>query len=264
MPGIPVTDYIDLQNNQARGLAAPTADDHAATKAYVDQIVRGLSWKSPVRVAASANINLASPGALLDGVSLTAGDSVLLYGQTTQSQNGVYLWNGAAVAMTRRSDADQNAEVVPGMAFPVTEGSNADKFAILTSDGAITVGTTALTFAILSSTGQSYTAGNGLQLSAGAFSVLLPANSGLTVSGSGLAVDTGVVARKYSQDIGNGSLTSITVTHNLGTEDVTVALKEVSSGRGAIPAVGARTTNSVTLTFGTAPTTGQYRVTVVG
>ena len=71
--------------------------------------------------------------------------------------------------------------------------------------------------------------------------------------------------KKYSAAIGNGSLTTIPVTHNLGTQDVTVTVKEAASPFNVVLCDCQITdANKVTLLFATAPASGQYRVTVVG
>lgn len=71
--------------------------------------------------------------------------------------------------------------------------------------------------------------------------------------------------KKYSAAIGNGSLTTIPVTHNLGTQDVTVTVKEAASPFNVVMCDCQVTdANKITLLFATAPASGQYRVTVVG
>lgn len=60
--------------------------------------------RRPARVASTANVSLSTPGASIDGVTLAAGDRVLLVGQSTPSQNGLWQWNGAAVALSRTVD----------------------------------------------------------------------------------------------------------------------------------------------------------------
>lgn len=66
--------------------------------------------------------------------------------------------------------------------------------------------------------------------------------------------------KSYAADVGDGSSTTITVTHNLGTRDVQVAVREASSPYAyGDPTVKAATTNTVTLEFATAPSSGQYR-----
>lgn len=91
-----------------------------------------------------------------------------------------------------------------------------------------------------------------------------PSASGLYETGSGLAVDFAVAGRQgYVTTIGNGSSTAITVTHSLGTRDVNVQVYEVGTPyETVIPQVKRDTTNSVILTFATAPSTNQYRVVV--
>lgn len=70
---------------------------------------------------------------------------------------------------------------------------------------------------------------------------------------------------KYSGDIGDGSTTSIVVTHSLGTRDLEVIVYDKTTPYGVIyPTVYMTTTNTVTLVFSTAPTTAQYRVVILG
>lgn len=69
---------------------------------------------------------------------------------------------------------------------------------------------------------------------------------------------------KYAASIGDGSSTSLTVTHNLGTTDVDVALSEVATGNEVFANVVNATTNTVTVAFSVAPTTNAIRVVVIG
>lgn len=104
------------------------------------------SAKAPVRVASTATINIASPGATIDAIGLVAGNRVLLKDQSTPADNGIYVWNGAAVPMTRATDFDTWAEV-SGMTIPVQEGSQNDNTIFLsTANPGGTIGTTAITF----------------------------------------------------------------------------------------------------------------------
>ena len=113
-------------NNAARivNLPDPTLAQHPATKAYVDSAVEGLAWKDSVRVASTANLTITGPGATIDGVTMSANDRVLLKDQTTASQNGLYIWNGAAVSMTRAADANTFAELEQAV-VTVEEGTSA-------------------------------------------------------------------------------------------------------------------------------------------
>ena len=125
------------------------------TKEYVDAVKVGLDFKDSVRVASTANVTVSGPGAAIDGITLSSGDRVLLKNQSTASQNGIYVFNGAASALTRATDADANAEVTAGMFVFVEEGTvNADQGFVLTTDGTITVGSTSLSFTQFSGAGQ--------------------------------------------------------------------------------------------------------------
>jgi hypothetical protein len=97
-----------------------------------------------VRAASTANLALAG-AQTIDGVACVAGDRVLVKDQAVASQNGVYVV--AAGAWSRATDADAAAELLPGRAVAVSEGTvNADSLWMLTTSGPITVGTTGLVF----------------------------------------------------------------------------------------------------------------------
>jgi len=257
---------IDLQNT---GKVSNSADGSAPTDLVTLQqlqaAVRGLDWKPSVRVAVASNITLTAPGATIDGVTMAANDRVLLMGQTTASQNGIYVWASASTTMVRANDADSSAEVTSGMATTATEGTtNGDKTFVLTTNDPITLDTTSLVFTQLGGTGASYTAGNGLQLSGSSFSILLDSGSGLISTSTGLKIDSTYagLAKRYSAAVTAGSTTAV-MAHGLGTADLVVMVKLVSTGEVVECDVVIDATN-ITLTFGTAPTSNQYRVTAVG
>ncbi|MEQ1744902.1 MAG: hypothetical protein ABMA02_05730 [Saprospiraceae bacterium] len=102
------------------------------------------AWKQAVRVATTGNITL-SGNQTIDGVSTTTSDRVLVRSQTTASENGVYITGTGA--WTRSTDFDASTEMSNGGAFFVEEGTaNSESMWVLTTDGAITVGSTTLTF----------------------------------------------------------------------------------------------------------------------
>jgi len=145
------TGNYSMGGNKITNLGTPTADTDAATKAYVDAARAGLDVKASCRVATTANITL-SGTQTIDGVSVVAGDRVLVKNQTTGSQNGIYAV--AAGSWARATDADADAEVHAGMFTFVTEGTTqADTGWVLSTNDPITVGTTALTFAQFSGGG---------------------------------------------------------------------------------------------------------------
>ena len=126
----------------------PVNDEDLANKGYVLDVLAGLrDPKDAVRVASTANIDLATGGLLnIDGVVVIAGDRVLVKNQTAPAENGIYV--AAAGAWARSTDADADAEVTQGLSCLVNEGmNNARKLYVLTTGDPITVGVTALTFA---------------------------------------------------------------------------------------------------------------------
>ena len=148
------TASVSLNNQKITALLDPTTAQEAATKNYVDSQIAGVAsgqvLKGSVRVATSTNVNLAAPGAAIDGVTLTNGDLFLAMGQTTGAQNGPYVFNGAAAAATRALNWDSAPEAVIGSYWVVAEGTNADKFALMTND-TFTFNTTTATFVTIGS-----------------------------------------------------------------------------------------------------------------
>jgi hypothetical protein len=150
------------------GVAAPSASSDCATKGYVDGLLNGLSWKAPARCAATSNfaasnngsgtLTATSNGSLsLGGVSsFDVNDRVLLTAQTTAADNGVYTVSSAGGAsaqavLVRAQDADSSAEL-QSLAIFVGEGTSAQKAYVQSTDGTISVNTTALAFVAFSST----------------------------------------------------------------------------------------------------------------
>ena len=166
--------------------------------------------------------------------------------------------------MTRALDADGGTELQPGTIVYVREGTvNADRAYAITSDAAITIGTTAMTWTQFGG-GTTYTAGNGISISTNVISAVAAAGGGLVVTGSGIGIDTAVVSRKASGNIGNGSSTTIAFNHALGTKDVLWAVRQVSDDAYVIPDVISQDTNNIAFTFASAPSSNSLRVTVMG
>ena len=146
---------INANTSKITNVVDPTQAQDAATKAYVDAVKVGLDFKDSVRVATTGNITIASDlnvGDSIDGITLADGDRVLVKDQSTASQNGIYT---AGSSPARATDADADAEVTAGLFVFVEEGTaNSDNGYVLSTDGTITVGSTALTFTQFSGAGQ--------------------------------------------------------------------------------------------------------------
>lgn len=130
---------------EAAGLT-PSAGDNTQLLQAINKLVKNPSDKI-VRVASTAAINLAAPGANIDGIAMVAGDTFLEKDNATLANRGIYVWNGAAVPATRDPSADNGAELFGGMIIRVKEGAaNADTNWQVTNDGVVTIGVTGLTF----------------------------------------------------------------------------------------------------------------------
>lgn len=94
------------------------------------------------------------------------------------------------------------------------------------------------------------------------------ASAGLTTgltggSGSAIGVDYSVVQKRVAANVGDGSSTSIAVTHGLGTRDVSVEVYRNSSPWDTILCdVERNSTSQITLKFATAPASNAYRVVI--
>lgn len=251
---------VALNNQKITGLADPTLAQDAATKAYVDAVAVGLDVKPSVRAATTANIALTGLQTI-DGVALVAGDRVLVKNQTTGSTNGFY--TAAAGAWPRATTSDTSAEVTPGGFTFVEEGTTqGDTGWVNTTNAPITLGTTTLTYAQFSGPG-SWTAGAGMTQTGTTMNVI--GGTGITVNADNLLIDTAVVVRKFNATVGNGALTAIVVTHNLGTQDVMVQTYTNAAPFDTVECDVERTdANTVTLRFAVAPAANAYRVCVQG
>lgn len=117
------------------------------------------SQKDTCRAATTADIADLGAGApdTLDGVSLAAGDRILVKNQSTASENGIYvidtLGTGSNGAWSRAEDMQTNDEIEPGVYVAVREGTVAALREYMVTDSAsITVGTDTMTWTIFPDT----------------------------------------------------------------------------------------------------------------
>jgi hypothetical protein len=284
--------YVD---DVAQGLNIHAAS-YAATTANLNATYNnGTSGVGATLTNAGAQAAFAT-----DGTTPSLNDRILVKNQTTTSQNGIYTLTTVGSGstnwvLTRATDFDSSVEIAGGDFTFVDNGTTLANTGWVQVDEVTTVGTDPIVFQQFSGAG-TYTASNGvlltgtnftfaprsgygLQTGASGAEIKLATTSGLNLSsdlavGAGLgisvltntvAIDTTVVARKFSANVGDGSATSYTITHNLGTRDVQVTVYDASSPYAEVICdVNHATTNTITLLFSVAPTSNQYRVVVQG
>ena len=152
---------VNVNSSRITNVTDPTQAQDAATKAYVDAVKQALDVKDSVRLASTANVSLTDgssgleAGDTIDGVSVVAGDRILLKDQSDASENGIYVAVASGGNPARAADANTSSEVTAGMFVFVTEGTvNADNGFVLTTNDTITLDTTDLTFTQFSGAGQ--------------------------------------------------------------------------------------------------------------
>ena len=301
--GTALSSNLNAGTNKITNLGTPTDAADAATKAYVDAVSEGLHVHEAAKVYVGTNITIATAleaGDTIDGVTLASGMRVLVNGQTTQSENGVYVVSVSG-APTRALDFDTPNEVKSGDFIFVSSGTSYGNTGWVQTLSPATIGTDAISFTQFSGAG-TYLAGAGLNLTGSTFSVDVTPTSGsasltntggavevkvntadgLEVSGNGLGINNGTGftfssgalvfdtangygVRKLAFSVGDGSATSYTVNHALATRDVTVQIFDNASPYAQVEADVEHTdANNLTIKFAAAPTSDQYRVVVVG
>ena len=202
----------------------PTADGHAATKKYVDDKAQGLDFKDSVVVATTAALtatyssseltltNADTQAAFaLDGVTVTAGERILIKDQADASQNGIYVLSTAGDAssnwvLTRASDFNSDAEITSGAYVLTTEGTsnklNAYVLESPSGGGDPTLDTDDLSWLLFSGSATSVSGGNGISVSGVTVAVDRATASGLTFISNKLAVNVANGLEISSDEVG--------------------------------------------------------------
>ena len=240
------------------GLPAGSATGEPVTYEQFNSGIEGLNWKDSVRVKTTGNLNLASPGATIDGITMATGDRFLAGSQTSQPENGIYIWNGAASAATRSLDASTFDEL-EAATVTVEEGTSA--------------GTTWRQTQVNGVIGTNNVVWTAFGTSASPASETV---SGIAELATQAETDTGtddarivtplklkswsLRVKGFAQNVGDNAATQIDVTHNLATRDVHVEVVRNATPWDTIDCdVERPDANTVRLRFASAPTSNQFR-----
>ena len=208
----------------------PSSSTDIANKLYVDTVAQGLDAKASCRVATTANITL-SGAQTIDGISVVAGNRVLVKNQTLTQENGIYLCD--AGTWTRTSDANTWDSLVSCFVFIERGTVNADSGYVCTVNEGGTLGTTDVTFVQFSSAG-SFSAGNGLTLTGSVFSLNTPVsfeNGGTNSTSAPQSVARSMGFTSTVTAAGTTALTNTSTSYQLftGTTTQTVRLPVTST-----------------------------------
>lgn len=255
-----VNTKLDFANaNRIINLAPATANGQPVTYEQLNSTVSGLAWKDDVRAGSSTNITLATPGATIGGVTMALGDTLLLYGQTDLTKNGIWVYDTDTTALVRATNADTFIEL-EGAVVTVTEGSTAGTYRQTQVNGIIDTNDVVWTdFGIVTPDATETVKGkvelatqSEVNTGTDAIRVVTPAT---------LAAYTGYV-RKYATTIGDGSTLNYTVTHSLNTEDIAslTCLDLSNSKYYTIVSWKPTGVNTVSVEFDSAPATNTARI----
>jgi hypothetical protein len=227
--GAPTGD-VSMATYKITGLGTPTNSTDAATKAYVDAVSEGLHIHEAARAAILTNVAIATAlenGDTAGGVTLATGDRILVNGQTTTSENGIYVVQASGQAL-RATDFDTATEVDSGDFIFVTSGTYANTGWVQTLKPA-TIGTDPISFTQFSGAG-TFTAGNGLTLTGTVFSIDTTITSDLstaqTLTNKSISGSTNTLTNIPNNALSNsaitinGTSTSLGGSRTLGSDDI--------------------------------------------
>lgn len=246
-----------------RNLPAPFNDDEPVRLQDLNSAVEGLSWKDSCRVATQANINLAAPGATIDGVTMNPGDRVLVKEQTNAAENGIYVWNGyTTVPMERAPDASTAYELEQAV-VTVEEGTSAGTSWRQQSVNFI-LGTDPVTWTHFGAS-----VGAASETSAGIAEIATQAETDAGTDDQRMVTPLKLAnwagrARRYQATIGDGSSTQFDISHNFNTRDVICQVYQNSGQYEQVYCdVSLPTPNTVRLNFATTPAANAYSVVII-
>ncbi len=164
---------VNISGGSITGLSTPSNNSDVAIKSYVDNAVAGLRTRIIAEVATTANVNLSNgleAGDTIDGVTLVAGDRVLVKDQSTATENGLYLAVSSGAA-SRDPEHDTIAELSGGMVVVNQGSTNDNKIFLCTTDSDGSLGSTNITYTQVTPSNTGTVTSIGLTQSGSEFSI---------------------------------------------------------------------------------------------
>ena len=230
---------------------SPTSNNDLVNKAYVDAAAQGLQLLQPAAVATTTNLASLSGLLTIDGVTVTAGQRVLVKDQTAAQFNGVYV--AAAGAWSRSTDTDTYAELQNIYLFVTSGTVNAGTAWGTTNHGTGTIDVTPINWVQIANTAI-YTAGTGLTLAANQFSIT---NTGVSAASYGSSTQVGAFTVNAQGQLTSASSVAIAIAASQIASG-TVGISQGGTNGSATPTAGAIAYGTGTAyAFSAAGTAGQ-------
>ena len=164
---------VSISGGTITGLSTPSNNSDVAIKSYVDDAVAGLRTRTIAECATTANVNLSNgleAGDTIDGVTLVAGDRVLVKDQSTATENGLYIAVSSGSA-SRDPEHDTIAELSGGMVVVNQGSTNDNKIFLCTTDSDGSLGSTNITYTQVTPSNTGTVTSIGLTQSGSEFSI---------------------------------------------------------------------------------------------
>ena len=215
--------YINTLSSNAQ-----TQINAKAATTYVDNAVAGLRTRIIAECASTANVTISSAleaGDTIDGITLVAGDRVLLKDQSTASENGLYTAVGSGAGAASRDTQFNSISELSGQMVVVNQGSvNDNKIFLCTTNNTASLGSDSITFTVItpSNTGTvtSITAGTGL-------------SGGAITSAGTIAIDSTVATLTGTQTFTNKTYTSPKINENVVVTSTATELNKIDGDTSA-------------------------------
>lgn len=236
-----------------------------ANKRYVDNALEGLAWKDNAAVRTQSNVNLAAPGASVDGVAMagSVNKRVVVSAQTVPAENGIYVWSGAASPMVRSDDAD-TAQSLASAVVSIEQGTNAGQ-TYRQTNLISTLGTDAVSWA-------QFVAGAAAASETASGTAELATQGEADTATDDLRIMTPLKVKQASYRVrrrefifGDGTATQIDLAHNIGSRGVVASVMRNSGNYDDIGCDQSRPdVNTLRLNFAVAPAANSLRAVVIG